>query len=187
MQWKPLFTGKLVRLAAPRADDYAVFSKWQDNDEYLRIMDNDPARPLSPEQYMQWEKEHFDGPIKGSHMFFFRVRTLAEDQLIGIAGVGVDWMHRTANMGVSIGDPEYWGKGYGSDAIQLILNYAFSELNIYRVGISTIAYNERAARAYEKAGFRHEGAWRRAIERQGERFDVVQFGILREEWEGRSE
>ena len=182
MEFKPLFRGALVRLAAPSPDDAAMFAKWSENDQYLRIADNDPARPLSPQQYAEWEQAVF-GRGGGNSSFFFRLRTLADDKLIGMAGLGdVQLMHRTAMFGITIGDPEYWGRGYGTDAARLILNYAFNELNLYRVYTSTIGYNERAARAYEKAGFKREGAWRSAIERECKRYDVIHFGLLREEW-----
>lgn len=163
MHFDPLFTGRLVRLAAPRPDDHQLFAKWSENDQYLRIADNEPAKPISPEAHQKWEQPWLDAP----NSFIFRLRTVADDRLIGAAGLGpVEWMHRTAMFGIAIGDPDYWGKGYGPDAIRLMLGY-----------------NTRAIRAYEKCGFVREGAQRQAIQREGQRFDLVYFGILREEWE----
>lgn len=182
MQFEPLFTGRLVRLAAPRPDDHQLFAKWSENDQYLRIADNDPAKPVSPEAHQKWEQPWLDAP----NSFMFRLRTVADDRLIGVVALAdLQWMHRTAMLGIAIGDPDYWGKGYGSDAIQLILGYAFRELDLYRVWMHTLGYNARAIRAYEKAGFVREGAQRRAIQREGRRFDLVYFGMLREEWEQR--
>jgi len=175
-----LFTGQLVRLAAPRPDDHETFARFSENDAYLRIMDNDPARPVSAEAHAAWETPFLQGP----HSYVFRIRTLADDTLIGVVALGdLQWNHQCAMMGIAIGDPDYWGKGYGSDAIQLMLRYAFHELNLYRVWLSTIGYNTRAARAFEKAGFRPEGVWREMIARDGQRFDVLHFGMLRPEWE----
>ena len=180
MQLETIFTGRLVRLAAPRPDDHETFARWSENDQYLRTMDNDPARPISAEAHAAWEAPFLQSPTS----FIFRIRTLADDALIGVVALGdVQWMHQCAMLGIAIGDPAYWGKGYGSDAIDLMLRYAFLELNLYRVWLTTIAYNERAKRAFEKAGFRPEGAWREMIHRDGKRFDVLHYGLLRHEWE----
>lgn len=180
VQLQSLFTGRLVRLAAPRPDDHESFAHWSENDAYLRIMDNDPARPISAEAHAAWEAPFLQSPSS----FMFRIRTLADDALIGLVALGdIQWMHQCAMVGIAIGDPEYWGKGYGSDALRLIVRYGFLELNLYRLWLTTIAYNERAVRAFEKVGFRREGAWRQMIHRDGQRFDVLHFGLLRPEWE----
>lgn len=179
MHFKPLFTGKLVRLAAPQPDDHVLFAQWSQNDEALRVADNDPARPLSPEQHAAWEQPF----LSMSDAFIFRLRTLADDALIGVAGLaGVQWTNQCATFIISIGDSAYWSRGYGTDATRLILNYAFNELNLYRVGSSCISYNERSIRLHEKVGFKREGAARAMIQREGQRSDLIYFGILRDEW-----
>jgi RimJ/RimL family protein N-acetyltransferase len=184
VQLHSLFTGQLVRLAAPQSDDAQILARFTENDQYLRIADDDPARPHSPESYAAWETPFMTSPDN----YFFRIRTLADDALIGTVGVGgIKWSYQAASMGIAIGDPAYWGKGYGSDAVRLMLRYAFHELNLYRVGISTIAYNTRAARSFEKCGFRPEGASREIIHRDGKRFDLLMFGLLRHEWEAMQE
>ncbi|MEB3177974.1 MAG: GNAT family protein [Nostocaceae cyanobacterium] len=180
MEFKPLFTGKLVRLAAPKPEDNEQFAKWSENDEYLRIMDNDPAKPITTETWAQFEAQITATP----NAFLFHLRTIADDKMIGIVGLhGIQWTHQIASMGIAIGNPEYWGKGYGTDALQLILGYAFRELNLYRVGSSTIGYNIRSIKAHTKVGFCQEGVQRSFIQREGQRFDVIHFGILRPEWE----
>ncbi|MCC6175233.1 MAG: GNAT family N-acetyltransferase [Chloroflexi bacterium] len=179
-RFTPLFRGRLVRLAAPLPSDHDAFARWSEDDQYLRILDNDPARPLSPEAHAAWETPFLSAP----NGYVFRLRTLADDTLIGLVALGqIEWTHQTAMLGIAIGDPAYWGRGYGSDAIDLILRYAFLELNLYRVWLTTIGYNVRALRAYEKAGFKPEGVWREAIHRDDHRYDVVHFGLLRHEWQ----
>lgn len=180
MKFTPLFKGQLVRLAAPQPDDHIAFSKWTEDDEYLRLLDNDPARPLSPEAYAQWEQGFSEAP----NVFHFRVRTLADDHLIGMVILGgIQWTNQTAFLGVNIGDPNYRGKGYGSEAMQLILNYGFLELNLHRVTSSTISYNTASVKAHEKVGFQREGIQRESIQREGQFFDVIHYGILRREWQ----
>ncbi len=179
MNQTSLFIGKLVRLAAILPEDNATFAKWSQNDTYLRLLDDDPARPLSPEGFASFEGSYINAP----NLFGFRLRTLAEDKLIGFIVLGdIKWPNQTALLGMGIGDPDCWGKGYGSDALQLILAYAFRELNLYRVGLTVISYNTRAIRAYEKAGFVREGVQRGMIHRDGERHDLLVYGILCHEW-----
>jgi len=86
-------------------------------------------------------------------------------------------------VGIGIGEREYWGKGYGSDAMNLILRFAFETLNLKRVSLTVFEYNERAVHSYEKCGFRPEGRLRQWMQRAGQRYDLIFMGILREEWE----
>ena len=93
------------------------------------------------------------------------------------------WAHGVAWLGIGIGDRDQWGKGYGRDAISLVLSYAFRELNLHRVQLSVFEYNERAIALYEKLGFRQEGVYREFMQREGRRYDMYLYGILRSEWE----
>ena len=114
--------------------------------------------------------------------FGFAVRTLSDDRLIGDIGVWIEsWAHAEGWVGIGLGEREYWGNGYGTDAMRLILRFAFDELNLQRLGV--YAYNSRAIRSYEKAGFRREGLVRGDCLRDGQHWDSVFMGILREEWE----
>lgn len=175
----PLFTGTLLRLAAPAPDDHADFARWSEQDGYQRSFDNDPARPISAEAHAAWEAPFLNTP----NSYLFRLRTLDEDRMIGIGALGdVQWVHRTAMLGIAIGDPAYWSRGYGSDAIFLLLRYGFEELNLHRVSLTTISFNVRAQRAFEKAGFVREGVQRDTIERAGQRYDLLHYGMLRREW-----
>ena len=95
----------------------------------------------------------------------------------------IDWKNRKAVQGIFIGEKEYWGRGYGSDAIRALLGFAFREMNLHRVYLSVYDYNERAIRCYEKCGFRHEGRLRKARFSDGRYHDELMMGILREEFE----
>ena len=87
-----------------------------------------------------------------------------------------------ALVGLGIGETEYWGRGYGTDAMNVLLRYAFTEINLRRVTLTVFEYNPRAIRSYEKAGFCHEGRLRKVLNKEGRRWDVLYMGILREEW-----
>lgn len=180
MDQQDLFRGALVRLAARRPEDLEIFARWSNDAHYRRMLDTDPARPLSIEQIAAGP----DGGDGGTHDLNFRLRTLQDDTLIGfVALFRIEWQHGVATLAIGIGEPAYRGRGYGSDALRLILGYAFNELNLHRVGLDVIAYNTPAIRAYERAGFRREGLVRASVLRDGVRHDRIMMGILREEWQ----
>jgi RimJ/RimL family protein N-acetyltransferase len=166
-----------VRLAAPVAEDAAIFARWTENAEYMRLVDTDYALPKSAESFVEFEKMHTQNSTT------FRLRTIKDNIMIGFVSLhSFEWGNQTAILSIGIGDPAYWGKGYGTDAMKLILRYAFYELNLYRISLDVIDYNPRAIRLYEKAGFQHEGARRGFVYRDGQRHDAILMGILRSEW-----
>jgi RimJ/RimL family protein N-acetyltransferase len=112
------------------------------------------------------------------------IRALDGDRLIGFVGLGgIQWNNGDAFVGISLGERQDWGKGYGTDAMRVLLRYAFDELNLHRVSLDVFEYNPRAIRSYEKAGFTVEGRCRQYLHREGKRWDLIFMGILREEWE----
>jgi len=184
---KDLFRGKLVRLAVEEPLTIGEsFSRWARDSEYWRLANSNPVRAVSSKAVKQWvEKEQED---RRGDQFEFSIRTLQEDRLIGDVGLdGVRWNHGNAFVGIAIGEREYWGKGYGTEAMRLILRYAFVELNLQRVSLSVFEYNLRAIRSYEKISFVHEGRQRGVLKRDGRRYDLVYMGILREEWLSQNE
>ena len=92
------------------------------------------------------------------------------------------WSQRNAWIGIGLGEREYWGQGYGTDAMRVLLRFAFTELNLERVTLNVFAYNERAQRSYLKAGFTIEGRQRERLRRGNQRYDSISMGLLRDEW-----
>jgi len=176
-----LFHGQLVRLAAPNPEtDAEALSRWQRDAEFLRLLDSDAARPLPVAQ----NKTDMEAIVARENSFAFMIRTLADDRVIGFIGLGrPQWTHGDAWLGIGLGDREYWGKGCGTDAMRVMLRFAFTELNLHRVSLGVFEYNPRAVRSYEKAGFVLEGRTRQDVRRDGRYWDSLWMGILREEWE----
>ena len=176
-----LFRGELVRLVAPSERDAPVLARWSEDADYLRSVDSDYARPLSVEEATLRLKPEGAHPNKVE----FHIRTLADDSLIGFVALhSIEWNNSAGLLAVGIGEPQYRGKGYGTDALRLILRYAFRELNLFRIGLDVIATNARAIHTYERLGFQHEGRMRGAVLRDGLRADRILMGILRDEWLG---
>lgn len=174
-----LFAGEKVRLAAMGTPEYfKAAARWMEDAEYQRMSDGNPAIPRGPQYLEEDLKRH-----SSNNLFWFSIRTLADDLLIGDTGLWVRWNHQTATFGIGIGEPAYLGKGYGTDAVRVVLRYGFRELGLWRVQLGAFSYNARAIRSYEKAGFRIEAVERAACYRDGQRTDHVLMGILRPEWE----
>lgn len=177
-----IFTGKLVRLSAVNPEEMSkAFSRWNRDSEFTRLL-NMSVQPLrSAKAIQKWMDEDMAEP--SSSDFFFTFRTLDENKLIGgLSLYVVDWAGRDSFVAIFIGEREDWSKGYGSDAMRLLLQYAFQELNLWRVSLGVFDYNPRAIRSYEKVGFCHEGRMRQYLNHEGKRWDILYMGILREEW-----
>ena len=178
-----LFDGQLVRLSSEDPQVMAeAFARWNQNSEYFRLLDSDPAHLWSANKFKEWLARDLDTVLPNN--LLFSIRTLASDKLIGfVAFDGINWTDRDSYVAIGLGEPDFWGKGYGSDAMRLMLRYGFSELNLHRVSLTVYAYNLRGIRSYEKCGFKHEGRTREFVLRDGRRSDMLHMGILRSEWD----
>jgi len=177
-----LFQGEKVRLAAidPKLMG-KIFARWWQNADYARLLDSDPPRLFSAKASEKWlEKSLVD---EESNEIMLAIYTLKGDRVIGFIGFdGISWTHGDTWVGIGLGESKYWGQGYGTDAMRIMLRYAFTELNLHRVTLNVFGYNERAIRSYEKVGFQFEGRERGALNRDGRRWDIIYMGILKAGW-----
>ena len=176
-----LFEGKLVRLAGIDPEEVSKsFVQWNRDSEYMRLLDTDPPRLHSFKATKEWLEKELENT---KDMYWFAIRTLEDDRLLGDITLSViNWGSRDAFAGIGIGAREFWGKGYGTDAMGLTLRYGFTELNLRRISLTVFEFNQRAVRSYEKVGFQLEGRQRQFMQREGHRWDILYMGILREEW-----
>ena len=176
-----LYMGSLVRLKAiDQATAAEVFARWELDSEFNRLNDSGPAFPPTAKRV----REEMESSEPHGNRFTFAIHTLADDRLLGFIGISVThWVNSDAYVGIGIGERDFWGKGYGTDAMRVMLRYAFRELNLHRVSLTVFEYNPRAMRSYEKAGFVVEGRLRAWLNREGRRWDMIHMGILRAEWE----
>jgi RimJ/RimL family protein N-acetyltransferase len=182
-----LWQGKLVRLVAPNAEtDAGVVAGWSRDAEFLRLFMTRAIRPWTANGVRQYLTETQDGESGKNNFYAFHICTLADDRLIGLTNLEIsNWNQREGWVAIGLGRRADWGQGYGSDAMRLILRQAFAELNLDRVSLNLFGYNERALRSYQKVGFVVEGRQRERLRRDGQRWDMVYMGMLREEWVGR--
>ncbi len=178
-----LLQGTLVRLTAEDPQVIAEsFSRWSLDTEYWRLLASDTPVPRSIKSIRQLiEKDLEKDPPDA---LSFMIKKVDDDQIIGEIDLnGILWTHGEAFLGIGLGERAYWGQGYGTEAISLMLNYAFSELNLQRISLNVFEYNQRALHTYQKVGFREEGCLREYLQRDGKRYDLIFMGILRSEWE----
>jgi RimJ/RimL family protein N-acetyltransferase len=175
-----IWQGEHVQLTAVTKDDAAAVSRWYQDAGFLRLMDANWVRPRNAEEL----EKRFEEWQKSDQGLTFAVRAVANGSLIALVSLeDILWSHGVAWLGIGVGDREQWGKGYGSEAMELILRYGFNELNLHRIQLTVFQYNERAIALYEKLGFQREGVYREFMQRDGKRYDMYLYGLLRREWE----
>lgn len=174
-----LFYGERVRLTALRGDDARQFAEWYENAEFSRLFDSSAAMPKSDRDM----EKYIDEAIRDRNRYSFAIRLHYSDDLIGVIEIdSVQWTHGSAWVAIGIGDQAHRNKGYGVEAMQLALKFAFHELNLHRLQLTVFDYNEPAVRLYERLGFVREGTFREALHRDGRRYDMHLYGLLATDW-----
>ncbi|HEX5165855.1 MAG TPA: GNAT family protein [Thermomicrobiales bacterium] len=182
MNQSDILRGERVRLTAMRPEDAATLARWWEQGAFLRQYDSVPAVPRTEAQIAKDIATHQDR----DDTYLLAIRRLDDDLLLGqLEFDGIAWTHRTTFFSIVIFDPELRGQGYGQEALELGLRFAFHELNLHRVALTVFAYNTRAITLDERLGFVHEGTHREFLERDGQRHDMLLYGMLRHEWEAR--
>ncbi|HHY71371.1 MAG TPA: GNAT family N-acetyltransferase, partial [Thermoanaerobacterales bacterium] len=118
--------------------------------------------------------------------YIFAIVDLKTDESIGNIGFPkIDYINRTAGLGIFIGNKEYWGKGYGVEAIELLLDFGFNILNLHNISLKVFSYNKPAIRCYKKVGFKEAGRLREAKQIAGQKYDDVFMDILATEYKSK--
>ena len=180
---KDLFRGELVRLSAFDHEELGkAYAGWTRDSELTRLFDGGASVLYSAKAGTDFFEKMIKEDIHANH--FFSIHKLDDNRLLGDINLNVinTWGSRDSFVGLGITDRNDWGKGYGTDAMRIILRFAFTELNLRRVTLTVFEYNPRAIRSYEKVGFRHEGRLRGALLRDAKRWDMLYMGILSEDW-----
>ncbi|MBI3740504.1 MAG: GNAT family N-acetyltransferase [Chloroflexi bacterium] len=174
-----MWYGEKIILSAIQRDYLPQYVEWLNDWEVAQNLMPGAPFPQNIEDETEWFEKH----RKGADKFIFAILTRADKKLIGNSGLqNVDWKNRSAVFGIFIGDKNYWSKGYGTDATRTLVRFAFEQLGLNRIELWVYAFNTRAMRAYEKAGFKREGVRRQGLFRNGQFHDEILMSILRAEW-----
>ena len=161
-------------------EDAYILVQYVNDIEVTRFLST--YRPYSVRDELEFI-ENARANMKKNLQFTFGIVDKVSKKLIGtISLTKVDWISRTSELGVAIWNKEYWGKGYGTEAIILLLDYGFSFLNLRKVWLRVFDFNIRAIKAYEKVGFIKEGTLRKHVYKNGKYVDVIIMGIFRDEF-----
>lgn len=171
-----MFVGDKVTLRGVTRADLPLLLTYF-NDPEVDLAAGDLPSPVSMERVEKW----YERLVEQQPMRRFAIE--AEGRFIGTCLLqDIDEMSGHAELGIMIGAKDCWGRGYGREAIQLLLDYAFRLVNLRRVWLRTHAGNERAIRAYRAVGFVEEGRLREHQWLAGRYVDMVMMGILRAEF-----
>ncbi|MBA2254956.1 MAG: GNAT family N-acetyltransferase [Chloroflexi bacterium] len=177
--WQPpLIEGRGVVLRRHRPENLEAVVRWYHDPELARLT-RYQTRPMTREEVERF----FHARLLSPESVAYAIHERGTDRLIGVTTFSsLDGDNGSALFHITIGEPDAWGRGFGTEATELMLQHAFERLGLHRIGLSVFEFNERAIRAYEKAGFVIEGRLREAILRDGRYWDEVQMGALATDW-----
>ncbi|MBU5437302.1 GNAT family N-acetyltransferase [Tissierella sp. MSJ-40] len=174
-----LFESSRIVFKKMTSDHTELYHTWRND---IGIMQS--TSPFLDVYHLEETREFIDHVILGSPSSKSYIIVEKEsDTPIGIISlINIDYKNRNAECIIDIGDKNYWGKGYGTEALKLLLDYAFLEMNLNRVSLRVFSFNKNAIKLYEKVGFKHEGNSRQSLFREGAWHDIIHMGILQNEY-----
>ena len=171
--------GKLVRLRAYEKSDLDSIMNWINDEEVTDFLAGGmltyPVSSLAEEKFIE-------AAAKSSYTEkIFVIETLAESKFLGGTSFhAINWLNRSAGLGITIGEKSLWGRGYGTDAMRVMMRLGFDKMNLHRLWLHVYEYNPRAIASYEKCGFKREGVLRKERFYRGRYYDTIVMGILEE-------
>ena len=169
--------GKKVILIPVCKNHLDSFVKWFNDNEITQYIAW--FLPLNYEKEEKWYSSMLE---QQNQINYSIVLSENQDSLIGNCNIQIDWKNRVGMIGIMIGEKEYWGKGYGTEALRMLVKYGFNTLNLNRIELETYAFNTRALKSYNKVGFKQEGLKRNSYFKNGKYIDSIIMGLLKEEW-----
>lgn len=178
MKYFKKLIGDRIYLSPRNSEDVEIFTEWLNDFETTDYVGRSGILTS-----LESERKYLDE--NNSPEATFVIVTLDEDKMIGTVSLeNVDWLNRTATLGIFIGDKNYRSKGYGAEAIKLILEYGFKYMNLYNIKLDLMEFNSRALKCYEKCGFKEYGRRRKCKFIDGKYYDSIAMDILADEFEG---
>lgn len=175
-----MFHGKRIRMRRDERSDLPIFVAWLNDPEVRRFISIN--FPISQANEEGWFENMLKRPPE-EQPFAIEIKEGADWRLIGNCGFfEIDHRTHSAEVGIMIGDKTCWNKGYGTETMRLLLDIGFGTLNLNRIYLRVDRLNAGGIRAYEKAGFVHEGAFRQGTYREGCYEDMLFMSVLRSEW-----
>jgi RimJ/RimL family protein N-acetyltransferase len=172
-----MLTGDLVRLRPVEPEDADALYRWHNDEEVMRWLQS-----YFHESLASLRKRFADRQENSFEKSTFCIETLEERKLIGLVALrDADPINRRASVDIYIGEHEYWGGGYGTDALRRVCRYGFDTLRLHSIELTVVEANERAIKSYKKIGFQVDGRLRQAFSRDGQWHDELLMCLLEDE------
>jgi len=177
--------GDRIRLVAIEKKDLPLFVEWLNDPDVREGISM--YLPMSMAQEERWFEKMLERPADEQPL---NIEVRDGEQWIKIGNMGLfgfDHRAHSAEVGIVIGNKDYWNQGYGTEAMILMLKHGFETLNLNRIWLRVYEDNPRAIRCYEKVGYIHEGQMRQARFSKGTYSDILIMGVVKEEWDQRNQ
>jgi diamine N-acetyltransferase len=176
-----MISANRIRLRAAEREDIPQFVVWINDAEVLEFLMR--SLPMSRVEEESWFDRMMQSP-PAEHVLVIEANTEDGWKAIGTTSfMDFNWFDRNAEVGIMIGDKEYWNRGFGREVMKLMLRHGFNTLNLHRIWLRVFEHNLRGIKAYEHAGFIHEGRLRQDAFRNGKYCDLLVMSVLRTEWQ----
>jgi RimJ/RimL family protein N-acetyltransferase len=173
------FGGEKIALGPIAHELLPIIYKWL-NDFEVRALQGFELRPLSFDASKEW----FERTLRDETKVMFCIYERSTMRPIGITSLEeIDRTHSAAEFDIRISEKDCWGKGYGTEATRLMLDYGFTLLGLHSIRLVVLSHNERAIRAYLRAGFKHAGRIREARRLGDQAYDLIQMDCLSSEFQ----
>lgn len=176
MKYFKKLVGDRIYLSPRNTEDLEKFTEWM-NDFQITDYTGRSGMLVTLDSEKKYLEEN------SSPQATFVIVTLDKNEMIGTVGLErINDIHRTATLGIFIGNKEYWNNSYGTEAIRLILDYGFNYMNLHSVKLELMSFNERALKCYKKCGFKEAGRIRESRYINGKYYDTIFMDILKSEF-----
>lgn len=178
MKYFKKLIGESVYLSPRNTEDVEMFTEWLNDFETTDYIGRSGILTT-----IEGEKKYLEENANQEAAFV--IVMLDENKMIGTVGLdNIDWINKTATLGIFIGDKQYRNKGYGTEAIRLLLEYGFRYLNLHNIKLDLMEFNAPALKCYERCGFKEYGRRRKCKFINGKYYDSISMDILAEEFDG---
>lgn len=175
-----MYYSKRLRLRACERTDIPRFVEWLSDPEVTAGLSM--VYPLGIEDETRWFDSTMSQPLE-LHPYVIEIKDGKDWKPIGNCGYhDINWRNASGEVGIFIGEKNQWNKGYGFEALHLLMKVGFETMNLHRIWLRVMDNNPRAIRCYEKLGFIHEGRFRDGEYHRGQYIDMLLMSMLRPEW-----
>jgi RimJ/RimL family protein N-acetyltransferase len=176
----PRLYGEKIMLREYRASDLEPMRRWVNDADIVCHLSDIFLYPHPLQATEDFLNDILEG--KPDSRGFVIADPVTEEYIGQVNLDRIDWKNRVGIVGIVIGSSDHLGKGYGTEAMKLLVRFAFMEMNLNRLELEVYDFNERACRSYQACGFREEGRLRQRQYKNGRYVDVIVMGLLRSDW-----